>query len=517
MNSTPDSSFNPNQNTLNLPSSISREIPPSKSTNDKPTLKRIDYLLANLRQKLGISSNLQSINETTATISLVAEKSESINHVRDKELRTTNTSINNHPVNEGGYGEFSSEIETLINIDRENIAQAVIFFSTNNIQLTTDMPALTRACQQLIAHYMHLFQNPDDFKVLWNQFANSRENHHILTNTIPALVTEENPSGIRYPEFDLEAMAYHSYRHANEMYKDTYKKCVQLQLPESTCKAAATMGFFHDLIQKVDDPFPKPALGKNEIITTKFLNFIINHSLIDPLMKKVLISLSNATIVGGTFLIRVLTPQGEKRNISLSHYIDDSHCISDSLFKNSIDVIKKMRRILAENDVSRTLNKNEFILTEAMKQNPIIIRLTTALKENATDEQWIEAREKEILEENFGAHLISRLFQSIRFLSELNKIPVKEIRDPAISKAQAIDKIPISFIDTLKLATTWTLGNFSEMAFAEQSQHTDYVNMLKRYSDTLINSEINDMKDLIFLAFTEGQDGNSIDIMQEIQ
>lgn len=440
----------------------------------------------------------------------------SIDHIREKELPNANTTINRHPANEGGYGEFSSEIDNLINKDIENIVQAVIFFSTSEIKLTEDIQDLTRACNQLVIKYKHLFEKPEEFKILWDEFNTSSEYHQPLKEIIPTPITIGNRNGIRIPEFDLETMAYHSYRHANEMYRDTYKKFIQLNFPESTCKVAATMAFFHDIVQKVDDPFPKPPLGKNEVISATFLNFLINGLLIDANIKNALKCLSNATIVGGTFLIKVLTPKGEKRNISLSQQIDNDLTISDPLFNHSLEIIKKMRHTLAENDVSRTLNKADFVLTGRMKKNPIIVQLMAAIKLNATSEQLADAKNKGILEENFGAHLISRLFQSIRFLCELNNIPVKEIRHPTLSKAIAISKIPNSFVDKLKLPTTWTIGHFSEMAFAEQNQHTDYVNLLREHSSILIHANPSDIQELILIALTEGQDGNFIDIIKEI-
>lgn len=467
-------------------------------------------------QKLEYMPFTHEITTSLPPPPFVEERCENIDRRGENEHFSIHTMINEHPISEGGYGEFSNEVEKLIDEDRENLAHAVVFFSTGTIKLTENIPTMTRACQQLVADYRHLFIKQEEFKILWNAFTSSIEYHQSLKETIPAPTTAENPSGIRHPEFDLETMAYHSYRHANEMYRDTYKKLTQLQLPESTCKVAATMAFFHDLIQKVDDPFPKPLLGKNEVITTKFLNFIINRSLIDSHIKNALTCLSNATIMGGTFLIKVLTPQGEKRYISLSRQVDDNHITYDPLFKDALDIIKKIRYILAENDVSRTLNEGEFGLTEAMKQNSIIIKLTAALKEHATPEKLADAKNHGVLEENFGAHLISRLFQSIRFLAELSKIPVKEIRDPKLAKIDVCNNIPTSFIDKLRLPITWTVGPFSEMAFAEQNQHTDYVNMLREYSPLLINADPRDIQDLIFLAFTEGQDGNSIDIMKEI-
>lgn len=426
------------------------------------------------------------------------------------------TIINQNPLTQGGYGEFSYEIDKLIHKDRKNIAQAVIFFSTSEIKLTENVPALTKACQQLIRDYKHLFEKEEEFQLLWNMFTASIDNHLSLRAIIPAPITTENPSGIRNPEFNLETMAYHSYRHANEMYRDTYKKCMQLQFSESTCRAAATMAYFHDLVQKVDDPFPTPPLGKNEIVTTQLLNFIIDNSSIDPQVKEMLKCLSSATILGGTFLIKTLTPLGEKRNVSLSKHIDDVHKTSHPLFKDALEIIKKIRHILAENDVSRTLNPSGFVFTESIKHNPIVAQLTENLKKNATSKQLSDARNKGVLEEHFGAHLISRLFQSIRFLAELNRISVKKIRDRTIPKKEAIEQIPTSFIDKLKLPSTWTVGEFSEMAFAKQSQHTDYVNMLKNHFSILINANTCDIADLIFLALTEGQDGNFIDILKEI-
>lgn len=459
------------------------------------------------------SSPLYNHREISSGTRLAFQKNRTkIDKARSVALPLAGTRLNMHPTKEGGYGQFLSEIEQLIELDQRNILEATFFFSSSDIHLTENNPSLTSACQQLIRTYQRLFEDEVEFQSLWNRFIGNVEVCECLQELIPVPITIENPTGIRCPEFDLEAMAYHSRRHANEMHQDTYRSLKKLNLAESTCQVAAMTAFFHDLIQKVDDLYPIPHLAKNERVNVKILHFMIDELPLEPKIQQALKHFTNASLVGGTFLINVLTAQGEKRSVSLAEHSDSMiSCCSE--LRETLHIIKTIRKVLAENDVSRMLRKEGVVMTRSVRENRIIAQLTASLRLSISTEELLDFTRRKRGEENFGAHLIGRLFQSIRFLVEINQVSVKEIRDPKVSRGEALEKIPHSFVEKLKDSTTWIEGDFSELVFALQSNHIEYANFIRDFSVLIRAADSLDLKDLVFLALTEGQEGNFITVL----
>ncbi len=293
--------------------------------------------------------------------------------------------------------------------------------------------------------------------------------------------------------------------------------------------AGATMAFFHDLIQGMDG-FPQ--LGKNEDITSKFLAHLLDKNEIMPLpVKEAIKTLADATIVGGTFLLKVKNEKGEAKNVSLSEHAGKQMTGTSP----SLAILKTIRETLAFNDISRTTGNEE----PTAKEKNELMKSVSEFKAKSSNSFFKKIEGNTIAEQIFykyGKNVVSRLFQSIRMQTEFPVGSKQKMENGALAmkdgkpvmeqiflpdKKEIIQKLknneildkddPISLlVGKLKKEGTWTVGPFSEAFFALQSNHTDYANMLKNNINLFTqNNNEQAIKGLIILALSSGQDGSS--------
>ncbi len=413
-------------------------------------------------------------------------------------------------INEELYGDNIKIIKDLLINNNNNLYNAVNLFDTGNIKLTANSEALSNNCISLIKNHEKLFSNPAELENEWTAFA------------------QKNPAITGKPTFNLDGKGYHNIGHAKEMFYDTYEKLFNKGLPESTCMAGAAMAFFHDLIQGMDG-FPQ--LGKNEDITSKFLAHLIDKNDAMPFsVKETIKTLADATIVGGTFLLKVKNEKGELKNISLSEHADKQITGTSP----SLAILKTIRETLAFNDISRTMGYEE---PTTRKKNELM-KSISEFKAKSGNSFHKKIEGNNIAEQIFykhGKNFVGRLFQSIRMQTEFPVGTKQKIENGALvvkdskpvmeqillpDKKEIIQKLknneldkddPISLlVGKLKKEGTWIEGPFSEASFALQSNHTDYANMLKSNIKLFTQSE-NDqvIKGLITLALSTGQDGST--------
>jgi hypothetical protein len=366
-----------------------------------------------------------------------------------------------------------------------------------------------------------LFSNPDKLKEKWDQFVQSPHGQSC----------EKDFKGLT-PTFNLSAKGYHNEYHANEMFADTVVKLHKEGMGESLSIAGGTMAYFHDLVQGLDG---FPGLGKNENVTAKFLNFLIDEQVaegaIDEQMGQALKSLSDATIVGGTFLVGVMQEGGGK-NQTPSECVDSSD-LKTTGHEQDYEDLSKIRHMMARNDISRTqedytVRPEKTGVDEATPEGKIVGRCYDA-KAEALDQRSQAIQGNPAFQKlGIPQHQFARVCQSVRMLTEIlpkapgstfnEKAVVDHIRNNVHPPDQNYDASMKQLIGKLKNPVTWTGGMVQdkfvpgEAQFAKPSGHDEYASTITsdHFKTQLATLDDSDVEALIRCALSDIQDGKYI-------
>lgn len=345
------------------------------------------------------------------------------------------------------------------------------------------------------------------------------------------------------------------------MFADTVVKLHQEGVNENLCIAGGTMAYLHDVIQGLDG---FPGTGMNENVTAKFVNFLIDEGIregMDPDVGEALKSLSNATIVGGTFLVGVEVPTGDDgktqgKNQTPEECVDNSDLRETTGRPNDYDDLSKVRNALAENDISRTQAKNEkgapqYTLRPAPPENrPLsdktdktasekLIASCYNAKASAYDQRMQAIQDNKAFQHlEIPVEQFARVCKSVRMLCEiLPKTPGSTFNEGAIvnhlrngneltdETRPGYEQSMGQLVTKLKNPITWAGGMVpdpqaesgtkyapGEAQFAMPSGHTEY-------ADTLLSSEFKEkvssmsedqVKALVKCALFDIQDGRYI-------
>jgi hypothetical protein len=487
-------STNNNQNNINYSQSVNNQ----PVSNPKPLTSIQSDQTIQEKTTDSVQNLFDFLNMTQNSQGAMHDRASNIDSHSPEGTRTlfaaTSQNIVHKPTISSKYDEVSrAKIDTVIKNDQANLARASEFFKTPEISLTRNNPALTTGCKALINANEQLFTNEEEFSKTWDAFLQTQTDLGVDTTKVTR---------------NLNGKGYHNIGHAKEMFYDAYEALAEQGFPASTCMAGATMAFFHDLVQGYPSkPFGTP-VGENEELTAKFMNYLIDQNpAIDSepkgkSPKEALKMLSNATIVGGTFLVKVMRGNNPE-NRTICEFEPNQH--------GSDPAIVGMREILARNDVSRTLPKPKGWKPvenndQEVQRNLAQIKQMKAQRNDQFKNIVSGSRIATDLLNKYPldptkANVVSRLFQSIRVIAEFSGDKKILVKDSDQEKA---------FIGKLKNTNgTWLKGDFSEETFATQSNHMEYVAMLNEEAVSF-NEKYNDddFRALTSVALLNGQDGS---------
>lgn len=392
-------------------------------------------------------------------------------------------------------------IEKRIAQDTVDFKQGVTSF--HHLSNPDNEEKVTNGCSALRSGFKEMFESKNEFEKVWTEFAASSHGQGCAADLQQA-----------QPNANLSERGYHNSGHAKEMYSDTYVKLKEKGFPKATCEAGATMAYFHDLVQGLDG-FPN--IGRNENVTAKLLQHLIETKMDPSEARDALKDLCDATIVGGTFLLRTTDANGTNpKNQTPSEAVDHSQ-FSD-LNDPSVKALMAIRETMAENDISRTSNKESYTNLSANPANdPAITSRNGAIsaRREAVSKDPICNKLQKEGGGNVQEHMIGRMFQSIRMTQEIKQTVVGDKKE-LVQSLQAFISDPLEknpkmeeMLKLIQTPTTWSGGNFSEGAFALMSGHREYSETLdnKSVTSTLEKATPKEVAQFALLALTTGQDG----------
>lgn len=419
---------------------------------------------------------------------------------------------------------YSTTIQNRINADKADMKACL---EGGHIETLRNGTLVSTACSKLMDANKALFSDPDKFQQKWNEFLESPHGKSCANDLKGA-----DPNTTLKPTMNLATKGYHNEYHANEMFADTVVKLHQEGVNPSLCIAGGTMAYFHDLVQGLDG---FPGAGKNENVTAKFLNFLVDEQVANGSLDKktgdAIQSLSDATIVGGTFLVGIMGPDGAK-NQTPSECVDNSDLQTPG-HEQDYEDLTRIRDMMARNDISRTQEQDYTVRPDASTVDTStpegkIIETCYEAKTNAFDQRSTQIESNQAYKKlNLPVQHFARTCQSIRILTELlPKAPNSTFNEASIVNNIRNDQPQDShyehslqtLVDKLKNPITWSGGMVEgrfipgEAHFAKPSGHEEYANILQsdEFKQNLANLDDNDVKAWIHCALSDIQDGKYI-------
>lgn len=405
-----------------------------------------------------------------------------------------------------------------------------------------------QTCGKLISSFSSMFKDPAAFNKELARFRGTDSEGNTSLHyqaSLPDLTGTDTSS----VNSNLSERGYHNIGHANEMFADTYVKLKKENLSDEMCLAGATMAYFHDLVQGVDG---FGGTGRNENVTAQLLKHLIDTTMDVSTAKDALKDLCDATIVGGTFLMRTIDDKGVNRNRTPSEITDYSqykHNDQPYTENKAFGNLQVIRKAMAQNDISRTNDLSFYAETmENPTNDPVIdMRNEAITNRNKAIESDDVCKKLLTLEQPVPMNMIGRMFQSIRMGQEIQYDGAAKAGKEGLSKSALLteinefltkdspdippDSLIKSFINSFKNPETWE----KEGAFAGPSKHNEFSQLLKVKEkviengvekeirvpnpviETIASCSDKEIAQFIKLALTEGQDGSHMDLTKIFQ